>query len=108
MKYLEELWETFSEQPIKILCTAFLVWAILPVIFFAIGGGLLLLQIISLERFALLWINAILPWWTSIIIYFARFLGEYLLVFILTLVLVNKELIETIDFEQLLKFLKKN
>lgn len=107
MEYFQELWETFSEQPLKIAFTAFLIWAILPVIVFAFGGVLLLFHLLSLERFALLWINTILPWWTSIVINFWKFLGEYLLVFIVTLILVNHEIIETINFEELIERLKK-
>lgn len=108
IEYLKELLETFYKKPIRLLCTAFLIWVLLPVIVLIIGGAFLLFQIITLEKFVILFSNAILPYWTSIIINFKIFLLEYLLVFILTLILVNHEIIGTIDFRQLVNFLKKN
>lgn len=106
MEYLEDLWETFIEQPIKILCTALLIWAILPVILFAIGGVGLLLQIINLDSFTNLFSNAIIDWGVSIIMNLKKFILEYLILTILTLILVNHDIIEPIGLRDLIEILK--
>ena len=74
MEYLKELWETFTEQPIKIFCTAFLLWAILPVLIFGIWGvtQVLFYSSLNLEIFTKLFANAIVPWWASILINFKK------------------------------------
>lgn len=107
MGYLEELWETFQEQPIGILCTSFLIWALFPILIFALGGIGLLLKIISLDTYTNLFASAIIPWWTSIILNFKKFLLEYPFFFIVTLILVNQEVIKTISFSELAERLKK-
>jgi len=108
MKYLEELWETFTEQPIKIFCTSFLLWAIIPIIIFGIWGVVQVIFYLSLnlEIFTNLFVNAIIPWWASIIINFKKFILEYLLSLIATIILVNHEIIEPIDFNGLIQRLR--
>jgi len=109
MSYIEELWETFQEQPINILCTSFLIWAILPIILFGIWG---IIQVAfysspDFEIFTNLFSNAILPWWALIIINFGKFILGYLILSIITLILVHHEIIDPINFEDLIKRLKK-
>lgn len=107
MEYLEELWKTFTEQPINILCTSFLLWAIFPAIIFSISGIGLLLNIINLETFTNFFVNAIVPWWASIIMNFFKFILEYLFSLIITIILVNHNLLETINFKELMRRLQK-
>ncbi|MFA5856888.1 MAG: hypothetical protein WC867_05995 [Candidatus Pacearchaeota archaeon] len=106
MSYIEDLWETFQEQPISILCTAFLIWAIFPVLIFALGGVGLLLKIISLETFTNLFANAIIPYWTSIILDFKKFIQGYIISFIVTLILVHHEVIKSISLSEFVEQLK--
>ena len=106
MSYFEDLYETFIEQPIKILCTAFLIWALFPVLIFAIGGIFLLIKIITLENFTNLFVNAIIPWWASIRMNFKQFILEYFIIAIITLILVHHDILETIDFNGLIQRLR--
>jgi len=73
---------------------------------FCKGGVVLLLQIINLDSFTNLFTNAILPWWTSIVLNFKKFILEYLILTILTLILVNHNIVEPINFNDLINKLK--
>lgn len=106
MSYIGDLWETFQEHSVSILCTAFLVWVLLPVLIFALGGAGLLLKIISLETFTKLWANAIIPYWASIIMDFPQFLFEYLISFILTIILIHHDILKPISSSELIGRLK--
>jgi hypothetical protein len=101
--YLKDLMYTFREQPYKILCTSILIWIILPTLIFAGGGIALLFKIITLDIFTNLFANAIIPWWTAIILDFKKFILEYIVLFIITLILANHKIIKTIGFNELIK-----
>lgn len=108
MEYLEQLLETFTEQPVKILCTAFLLWAVLPIIIFGIWGVIQVIfySSLNLEIFTNLFVNAIIPWWVSIIIDFKIFILEYILSLIAIIILVNHDIVEPIDFNGLIQRLR--
>jgi hypothetical protein len=110
MGYLEDLWETFKEQPIKILCTSFLIWAILPVIIFGIWGFIQVIfyQDLNFDIFTNLLSNALLPWWASIFMNCKKFIFEYFISFVITLFLVHYTWLKTITFCQLVKFLSSD
>lgn len=100
MSYFKDLIETFSESPWKIMWTAFLLWTVFPVIIFGIYGGFAAIFTPSNfgEVFSELFINAILPWWVSVISNFWQFLLEYLVALIITLILVNHDILEPTSF----------
>lgn len=107
MSYLKEILGTFEEQSVEILCTALLIWAIFPVLIFGVRGILLLIGVVSLDIFIRSFSNLLLPWWTSIIINFGKFILEYLAFIILTLILVHHEVIEPINFRGLIERLRR-
>lgn len=107
MSYLKEVLGTFEEQPIEILCTALLIWAIFPAIIFGVRGILLLVSVVSLDIFIRSFSNLFLPWWASIIINFGKFILEYLAFIILTLILVYHKVIEPINFRGLIERLRR-
>ena len=108
IEYLEELWETFVRQPVKILCTSFLLWIILPIIIFGIWGvvQVIFYSSLSLEIFTGLFVNTMIPWWVSIIINLKKFILGYLLSLVITVILVNQDILEPIDFGGLIQRLR--
>ena len=110
MKYLKELYETFEEQPLKILYTGLVMWILLPILIFGIRGifQAAFYNVLDLKSITSLFLNAIIPWWVSIIMNFGKFVLQYLFSFIVTLILVHHEKFEPLNpslkhFKSLLK-----
>lgn len=106
--YFSELKDTFLNDFWNILGTSILLWILFPTILFAVCGILLLLNIVGVELFVSSFANAIIPWWASIILSFKKFVLELIGSIIVTSFLVHHEILESITFKDLIKYLKRS
>jgi hypothetical protein len=93
-EYLEDVAITIKTKFIKLLYTAVLVWGAFPLIFYGILGTLDVLynHTLNIQAISAL-INAMFPWWTSVIMNPPRFLLEYGACFMVTIILVHHDIL---------------
>jgi hypothetical protein len=111
MGYFSDLEETFEDNPKDILSTGFLIWVIFPIILFGIWGifeAVFKYKNFNVEIFSNLLVNAIIPWWLSIIMNLSNFLLEIIFCIIISLILIHHEVIEPISPKELISYLKRN
>jgi len=94
MRYLKSLYYTLKKQLLKMIYTSFLVWLIFPLIFYGIWGILdvILKGNLNIDIIIKLF-NAMSPWWTSVILTPIKFIIEYFLSFVATLLLVHHKIL---------------
>jgi len=97
-KYLSNLIETFLKKPVKIGYTAFLMWVFIPLMLIFIFAVYRVVYEHTLDIPAIVkMFSAVIPWWFNLIITptfinFAIMFGEYLLFFLITLILVHHKI----------------